>query len=312
MADVTVIIPARDAAATIGEVLGGLAQQDYPGTWETIVVNDGSSDDTAMRAAALGARVISGVGRGPAVARNAGAAASGSALLAFLDADCRPCPSWLQHGVGALADAELAQGATIPAPGVPLGSFDRTLVVTRAWGLYESANLFVRRELFERLGGFESWLGPQNGKELGEDVWFGWRARRLGARIAFCEEALVHHAVFSRGAGGYVAERARLRYFPAMASRIPELRDEFFYRGWFLTRRSAAFDLALAGCLAAGLTGQKVPLLATAAYVSVLSERLLGGGPRHAAKMLAVEVAADAVGLAALLRGSLEYRALLL
>jgi hypothetical protein len=51
-------------------------------------------------------------------------------------------------------------------------------------GLYECANLFVSRELFERLGGFEVRLVPRFGKPFAEDVWFGARARRSAALLA--------------------------------------------------------------------------------------------------------------------------------
>src|SRR5256885_1729530 len=82
---------------------------------------------------------------------------------------------------------------------------------------------------------------PRRGIELGEDILFGWRARRAGARTAFCARALVHHAVVPRGPVAYVAERARLRFFPAIAARVPELRETFFHRRLFLSRRTAAF-----------------------------------------------------------------------
>ena len=153
-----------------------------------------------------------------------------------------------------------------PRPESPAGPFDRTLSVTAAWGLFESANLFVRRETFEAVGGFQSWLSPRRGIELGEDVWLGWRVRRSGAPTGFCADALAYHEVFPRSARAYVAERARLRFFPAMAARIPELREDFFWRRLFLNRRSALFDLAVAGTLAAAARRSPLPLLAAAPY----------------------------------------------
>ena len=307
---ISVIIPARNAAATIAWSLGGLAAQDFDGEWEVIVVDDGSSDATVelVRAAGVDARVLREDGVGPALARNAGAASATGTTLAFLDADCRPTESWLRSGVRALERAELVQGATHPDPAEPIGPFDRTISVRRPSPLYESANLFVRCGLFGALEGFESWLGRASGKELGEDVWFGWRARRLGARTAFCAEAVVHHAVFPRGAVGYVGERARLRYFPPLARRIPELREQFFYRRWFLSARSAAYDLALAGCVAAAVSRRPLALAAAAPYAAQLIT-----SPRGAeGRILAAELAADTVSFAALLAGSLASGSLLL
>ncbi|HEV2814607.1 MAG TPA: glycosyltransferase family A protein, partial [Solirubrobacteraceae bacterium] len=222
----SVIVPARDAEETLPRTLAALeAQRDAP-SFEVHVAQDDAGD-------------------GPARARNAGVAATTAPLLAFTDADCFPEPDWLARGVAALEQADLVQGAVLPEH--PPGPFDRTVHVRDAHGLFETANLLCRRELFDRLGGFERWLVPDDGKELGEDVLFGWRARRAGARIAFAADAVVRHAVFPRGAHGFVAERARLAAFPALAKRMPELRGTVLHRRAFLSERSLAFDAALAG-----------------------------------------------------------------
>jgi glycosyltransferase involved in cell wall biosynthesis len=303
---VTVIVPARDAAATIVRSLDRVAAQEVD--HELIVVDDGSRDATRALAEERGARVLDGGGRGPAAARNRGAAEASAPVLAFLDADCFPTPGWLAAGRRALERADLAQGAVRADPGAPRGPFDRTLWVTDAWGLFESANLFVRRDAFERLGGFEGWLGQATAKELAEDTWLGWRARRAGLRTAFADDALVHHAVFPRGPAGYVAERARLRFFPALAARVPELREGFFFGRAFLSRRSAAFDLAAAGAATALATRRAAPLLAAAPYAAVAVADARRWGGRSLPKVVAVNAAADAVGAAALAYGSVKAR----
>src|SRR5439155_7342920 len=128
---------------------GLAAQEGAPD--EVIVVDDCSRDATAAIAEAAGARVIAGAGDGPGAARNAGAAAATGEVLAFLDADCAPQPQWLRAALTALERADLVQGRTTPPPGEPVGPFDRTLWVLAPWGLFETANLLVRRELFDRL-----------------------------------------------------------------------------------------------------------------------------------------------------------------
>jgi glycosyltransferase involved in cell wall biosynthesis len=310
---ISVVVPARDAAATLPRTLSALAAQQLDDAFEVVVVDDGSCDATAelARAAALGPVVESG-GVGPAGARHVGVAHASAPLLAFTDADCFPAPDWLAAGVSALRAAELVQGAVAPDPETPVGPFDRTLWVSAENGLYESANLFVTRELFERVGGFESWLRPRRGKELGEDVWLGWRARRARARTAFCERALVHHAVLARGPAGAIADRARLRFFPQLARRVEELRGEVFFGRVFLSRRSAAFDLAVAAALAAATIRRWEPVVATAPYAWQLVRDAGRWGPRRAPQIAAVALAADAVGAAALLAGSVRARSPLL
>ncbi|MGI8505730.1 MAG: glycosyltransferase family 2 protein [Solirubrobacteraceae bacterium] len=307
----SVIIPARDVAATLPDTLDGLGTQRFGEPLEVIVVDDGSTDATRAIAFAspLVSRVVELGGVGPAQARNAGAAVARAELLAFLDADCRPTPGWLAAGSAALGSAGLVLGETRPRPDQPCGPFDRTLAVIGCSPLFESANLFVRRDLFERLGGFEGWLGPRDGKELGEDLWLGWRARRSGARIAACAQALAHHAVFQRTARGFVAERWRLRYFPALVRRVPELRGELLYAGVFLNPHAARFDAGLAAVVLA--TAARRPALGVGAipYARVLVHDLR---EPDGAKRAAARLSADIVGLAAMVLGSVRYRTLLI
>jgi hypothetical protein len=308
-----VIVAARDAARTLPRTLAALAGQIVAGGHEVVVVDDRSSDDTAAiaRAAGLGP-VIASPGAGPAAARNAGARLASAPLLAFTDADCFPAPGWLAAGIGGLARAELVQGAVVPDPTARLGPFDRSLWVTADRGVYQTANLFIARDLFARLGGFESWLGPAAGKELGEDVLLGWSARRAGASAIFVPGAVVHHAVAPRGAAAFVGERLRLRYFPPLVARIPELRREACCGRLFLTPRSAAFDLALAGLLA-GLGRRRAwPLLVGLPYLALSVREARPWGRRQGPRVAVVGVLADVAGAAALGLGSVRSRTPLL
>ena len=321
MPTASVIVPARDAELTLPRTLRALAGQDLEGGFEVIVVDDGSRDRTAELAVQAAAGdgppviVLRQPALGPAAARNRGVARARGALLAFCDADVFPVPGWLRAGVDALGDADLVQGCVLPDPGVPLGPFDRTLWITSQVGLWETANLFVTRATFDAAGGFEEWLVPRRGKALAEDVWFGYRALRAGARPAFCPDALAHHAVFQRTWTAYAAERARLRYFPAMAARLPELRRAFLHHGLFLNRRTAKLDLALAAALLA-VGRRSAPSMAGAAVAAMPYLRELrrhaGRSPETPPGMAAVaaaDAAADMVGLAALLAGSARHRA---
>ncbi|MEA2171867.1 MAG: hypothetical protein QOF76_5167 [Solirubrobacteraceae bacterium] len=309
MSGVAVIVPARDAAGTLGATLAALARQTV--SCEVVVVDDGSVDGTAAVAASFGVRVIVGrnaaVAIGPGAARNAGAAATASRVLAFTDADCVPEPGWLEAGLAALNDADLVQGRVEPDPAAPRHPFDRTLSVPAAYGLFEAANLFVTREWFDRLGGFGDGIAAP-GKHLAEDVYFGWAARRAGARVAFAPGALVHHAVFPRSAREFAAERTRLRHFPEIVRTVPELRERFLYRRLFLNAHTALFDAAVVGSLTALRTKRPLPLLVAAPYAVVVRRRARHWPAEPTARLAAAFVAAVVVGAAALLRGSIEQR----
>ena len=289
---------------------------------ECIVVDDASTDDTAKIAKRAGARLVSlGEQGGPAAARNAGIAAARAELLVFTDADCVPSPGWLPALVAALGEADLVQGPVAPDPATPVGLFDRTLRLQGPSPRFETANLAVRRSVAERVGGFVPFVpvaGAAGGGlrpsvdegHFGEDVVFGWAARRSGARVAFARDAVVYHAVFPRRRRAYVAERWRLRYFPGLVREVPELRASMPAR-MFLSQRTARFDAALIGAGAAVVCRSPWPLLFAVPYVrrDLRTWAIVGRGA--AADNLAL-VAADAVGLAALARGSLAARRLLL
>jgi glycosyltransferase involved in cell wall biosynthesis len=313
--ELSVIVPAHDAAATLTRTLQCLATQHGVGRLEVVVVDDGSSDATAAVAERAGVRVVRTERAGPATARNVGVAASSGSRLAFLDADCFPEPGWAAAALAALEDADLVQGRVLPDPEAPLGPFDRTLWVTCDSGLYQTANLLMPRELFERAGGFSAWVDPQSDARghFGEDVVLGWELRRAGARVVFAPEALVRHAVFPRGPLAYVAERRRLAHFPALVRRVPELRRRPLFARLFLSRRTAALDLALAAAALAAARRSRLPLAATVPYLLLLADearrRARGASPLRAA---AADAVADLVGLGALVAGSLRSRRLLL
>jgi len=305
----SVIIPARNAQATLGRTLACLAGQQTEVRFETIVVDDGSQDATAAVAEAAPGRVrvLRQRAEGPAAARNLGVAESRGEALAFCDADCYPEAGWLEAGVRALESFELVQGRVVPEPGVPLGPYDRSLWIESEVGLWETANLFVSRAFFDRAGGFEDWLRPVAGKAMAEDVWFGWRVKRLGARAGFCAEALAHHAVFPRSPKEYVLERRRLLHFPELVAKMPELRRTFLHRRLFLNERTAALDAALAALAVAALTRRPWPLMAALPYAGLVRRRARGQA-RPVAEVAAVDVLADLVGAAGLARGSAASR----
>ena len=310
--DASLVIPARNASATLPLTLAALAKQRNPPAFEVLVVDDGSSDDTKQLAASftgLPVRVLeTSGGEGPGAARNRGASVATGEVLVFVDADCEPEPDWLRELVDATIEFELVQGKVLPPEGTRVGPFDRFVAVVSEYGLYQTANLAIRRELFERLGGFEQIVMPKRSKELGEDAWLAWRAKRAGARSTFAEDAVVRHAVFPRGARGYLEEQARVRYFPVLTSHMPELREAFLYRRFFLSHRSARFDLALAGLAAAALTRSPLPAVAALPYAKTLWDESAAWGAERRAEIAPVHLAADAVRAAALFWGSLRYR----
>jgi mycofactocin system glycosyltransferase len=178
---VTTIVPVLDGGEELAPLVATLAAEG-----PVIVVDDGSSDGSAERAAAAGARVLSHpTTRGPAAARNAGLAAAETELVAFLDADCEVTPGWRRGLAGLLAaDPDLALVAprvrSLPgnsalahyeetASPLDLGP-DASLVDPRRRVTYlPSAALLGRRDALVASGGFDESL------RYGEDVDLVWR-----------------------------------------------------------------------------------------------------------------------------------------
>jgi hypothetical protein len=93
---------------------------------------------------------------------------------------------------------------------------------------------------------------------------------------------------------------------------VPELREDFFFARTFLNRRSAAFDLALAGAVAAVAARRPAPLLAAAPYAALAVADARRWGRRALPQVLAAGLAADTVGAGALAWGSARARSVLL
>ncbi len=328
---VSVIIPARDAAPTLERTLVALSDQTIGADFEVVVVDDGSRDRTPEIARAHGSfvRLVSNPeSLGPGAARNRGVQEAAGPVLAFTDADCFPTPGWLAAGLAMVDQADLVQGPVAPDPTVARTPFDRSVVVERGGGFFPTANLFVRRPLFEAVGGFRDWVLEERGHRqwatdrrrgrasrtpIGEDTLFAWTALRQGARSAFASEAIVHHAVVPGSVLDDVADRWHwARDMPGLARLVPELRDGTFHRHVFFNEVTAKFDYALAGLAAAAATRRGRWLLAAVPYLRHVRHHARQWPARDQLSYLAGAPIVEAATLAALLTGSLAWRSVVL
>lgn len=101
MTEVSVVIPVRDDAEHLRRCLCALARQTVP-PLEVVVVDNGSTDDSAAVARAHGARVVEEPSIGIPAAAATGYDAGVGSVLARLDADSVPPPDWVQRVVESL------------------------------------------------------------------------------------------------------------------------------------------------------------------------------------------------------------------
>lgn len=307
---VTVVVPARDAAATLPATLAGLAAQRDAPPFEVVVVDNGSRDGTpeiAERSPVVDRTLRRARGEGPGAARNDGVGAASAAIVAFVDSDCVPEPGWLAAGMTAIGSgADLVQGRVDPDPSGSPGPFDRTLSVQNEYGLYETANLFARKELFDRVGPFVDFVGS-GGRPFGEDAWWAWRARRAGARTTFAPDAIVHHAILPGDLRTWVADHGYRVWFPSLVARVPELRTAFLWNRVFLNARTASFDAAVAGVVGAVAFRRPLAALAAAPWAATVWRDVRRGRRKAAAC-----VAADVITFVSLVRGSVRARTIVI
>ncbi len=192
MIDVSVIVPFRDAAATLARCLAALRAQESPaGGFEVIAVDNGSRDASAAVAQRAEVLVLREPRPGAYAARNRGVREARGRLLAFTDADCVPRPDWLRRLVDAMADPrivvvmgrDLAVGRSRVVRLLAEYTHQKEVVVSagtdvRAYSGHTN-NLMTRREAFDRLGPFDE-------RPRGADVLFVRRVLAFHGAAAVC------------------------------------------------------------------------------------------------------------------------------
>jgi GT2 family glycosyltransferase len=194
---ISVIVPVRDNAAGVEQLIRALAAQTISRErFELVIGDDGSASESLhdMETGNGWVRVIAGPPETSYAARNRAVTAARGGVLAFCDSDCLPDPDWLEAGMAALERADVVAGEVrFVAPSRPstwsLLTIDmyldqeRNVKKSRA----VTANLFVTRSMFDQLGGFDPSL-PSGG-----DYDFARRSVASGARLAYAPQAVVRH-----------------------------------------------------------------------------------------------------------------------
>ncbi len=183
---VSIIIPAFNEEEMLPLCLESIQSLDWPEEYvEVIVIDNGSTDNTVQVAISFGAEVYQKKEATVSGLRNFGAEKSSGDILAFVDADCIVSPDWLKKSQIYFDRNDVVAWGN--PPGIP----ENSTWVQRAWHLLrkkqntiekvewlESMNLFVRRNLFDDVSGFDESLITC------EDVDFSYRLSEYGHIIA--------------------------------------------------------------------------------------------------------------------------------
>ncbi len=228
----TVIVCTRNGRRRLARCLRAIARME--GEFETLVVDDGSTDGTASFIANdfPDVRLVVSEPIGLSAARNLGAAHAKGDILAFTDDDCEPDREWLLRLSPLFQDDRFAAvgGPNLPpparnweeaviraAPGAP----SHVMIDDEEAEHLPGCNIAVTREAFEKIGGFDTRFHT-----AGDDVDFCWRLRDAGYRLGFAPGAFVWHwrrpgvQDYLRQQAGYgIAERLLLEKHPQRFSK---------------------------------------------------------------------------------------------
>ncbi len=199
--ELSVVIAARQAEATLAEQLDALVAQRVPFAWEVVVADNGSTDGTValarsyadrLRLRVVDASAVPGAG----AARNVGVAAARGPLIAFCDADDVVADGWLAAVRDGLREhafvAGRFEGERLNRPAVlrsrTLPQQDGLQESGHLPGLYAAGagNMGVRADVFRAVGGFD----PRC--RFLEDTDLCWRVQLAGVPLVWLPGAVVH------------------------------------------------------------------------------------------------------------------------
>lgn len=207
---VSVVIPTKNSGRTLAECLDSLKKQDYlKSKYEIIIVDDNSRDDTVKIAKNYGAKVLGSKGP-PGRQRNKGISAAKGEIIGLIDSDCVAERSWIRRGVkhfiskkvaivggpnftheddpfishcsGYVYSSKVGSGA-MSARYVRDGSVPKESDET---GLI-SCNMFLRRDVIRKRGGFTEEFFPNEENEL------MFRVKRAGYKLLYVPSITVWH-----------------------------------------------------------------------------------------------------------------------
>ncbi|MFY9550919.1 MAG: glycosyltransferase, partial [Thermoanaerobaculia bacterium] len=223
--DVSVVIGTYNRAHLLEGTLEALASQEVPTSlkWDIVVVDNNSRDTTAQmvrafsKTTATPVRYVFEPQQGLSHARNRGVKEARGSIIAFTDDDVLPAPDWIAQVAAAIGrwNAQGVGGRILPrwdaSPplwltenrhllnGLAIMEFEASRLLAlplepqpQVWG----ANMAFRRELFDKIGGFDPRRGIV-GKRLfrGEEIDLINRALASGLKIAYDAALTVFHRI---------------------------------------------------------------------------------------------------------------------
>ena len=203
---VSIVIACPSPSWMLDEGIAAICAQTYP-NWECLILPDADAPITLPAACAGSFRVIPTGKVRPAEKRNRGIQEARGEIVVFIDDDAYPDTNWLEYAVRYFTEPDIG---AVGGPGItPLGDkalariggrvYDNILVSGnyryryKAGGVrkdvedYPSCNLFVRKDLLDRIGGYRTDFWPGEDTLLCKDIIDNWK------RIIYDPWIVVYH-----------------------------------------------------------------------------------------------------------------------
>jgi glycosyltransferase involved in cell wall biosynthesis len=221
----SIIIPTYNGGRRIGHCLDALRPQVAGRNIEIIVIDDGSTDDTAVVVATYPEiRLITQANAGPAAARNRGASAARGKLLFFTDDDCVPMPDWIDAMLAPFQDSQVVgvkgiyrtHQRSLAARFVQMEYEDKYRLMANLPSIdfIDTYSAGFLRDRFLEMNGYDMSFPVA----CAEDVELSYRMSSRGWLMKFVPQAIVYHthpATFS----SYLKKKYKFAFWRILAVR---------------------------------------------------------------------------------------------
>jgi glycosyltransferase involved in cell wall biosynthesis len=205
--NISVIICTRNRAKSLSATLAAFEHMQQPSAYEVLVIDNASTDTTRSvvedAAHRVPVRYLYEARRGASAARNTGFVQAQGQLIFILDDDCIAAPDWLYEGTRLLKDKPLQliggwvglhDPRDLPLT-IRLGEKQEQLTkVADLFGFIHGCNLIFGRAVLDKIGDFDTLLGPGTSTCAGDDTDFIYRGFKAGIPVHFAPTLRVAHA----------------------------------------------------------------------------------------------------------------------
>ena len=231
----SVIIPTFNRWESLQGTLLSLFRQEFDkSSFEIIVVDDGSSDETDSETKKImerepNLRYFRQTNSGPAKARNLGLSQAKGSIMAFIDSDALADKKWLANAKIYFdrQDVFALEGKIITPAGSKIGLFSHYFENPRG-GLYQTCNMFFRKDVLLSVGGFDERFKKEHFFREDSDLIFSLAEKGYSIeRIPFAPDVIASHPPRKESPLSIINRAKRYQWDPLLYKKHPALYKKY-------------------------------------------------------------------------------------